>query len=79
MTEIVFYKEGSGFVVERILSPNLNMIGRGRTKAEALGNLLLNTMAADEKERIVNEIVVVGEYNSYEEYLQSRLERIGKE
>jgi len=78
MTEIIFYKEGNGFVVERLVTPISPIVGRGRTKAEALGALLLATMAADEHERIVNEMVIVGEYDSYEDYMQSRLAEIGK-
>lgn len=77
MTEIVFYKEGSGWVVDRPKSHGSAILGRGRTKAEALGTLLLATMGAEEHERILSEIVLVGEYNSFEEYAQSRLEKIG--
>lgn len=79
MTEIVFYKEGNGYVVERPMTPDSPIVGRGRTKAEALGTLLLATMAADEHERVVDEMVIAGEYNSFEEYAQSRLEKIGND
>lgn len=79
MTEIVFYKEGNGYVVERAALPASPIVGRGRTKAEALGTFVLATMAAEAHERIVNELIIIGEYNSYEEYMQSRLEQIGKD
>jgi hypothetical protein len=79
MTEIIFYREGNGFVVERLSLPSSTIVGRGRTKAEALGSLMLAAMSAEGDERIVSELSIAGEYASYEEYMQYRLERIGRD
>lgn len=68
MMKVVIYKEGNGFVAESDASGS-PIVAKGRTKAEAIGTFILSIMVDN-----VAEISIVGEYQSHESYLQSKLE-----